>query len=135
MGRYLLDSNVFFRAKYEPQALRQETLQIIEDAENRLFVSVAALWELAIKAAKGKLPLYAKLVANGSDTVRQSLQDSSFELLSIELEHALAATALPQIHGDPFDRMMIAQAMMEGLTLITSDTVFQHYRGLKLLAA
>lgn len=135
MARYLLDSNAFLYAKFEPEKLRREAFETIRDGRNRLFVSAAGLWELAIKAANGKLPRYAHLIASGADALRQALQESDFTLLPIELEYALAAARLPQHHRDPFDRMMIAQAMIEDLTIISNDAVFPRYRGLRLLAA
>jgi PIN domain nuclease of toxin-antitoxin system len=135
MARYLLDSNAFLYAKFEPEKLRQEALETIKDNGNRLFVSVAGLWEIAIKAANGKLPRYADLIMNGPDGLRQALQESDFALLPIELEYALAAARLPQHHRDPFDRLMIAQALQEDLTVITTDATFARYAGLRLLAA
>jgi PIN domain nuclease of toxin-antitoxin system len=135
MARYLLDSNAFLYAKFEPEKLRQEALETIKDNGNRLFVSVAGLWEIAIKAANGKLPRYADLIMSGPDGLRQALQESDFALLPIELEYALAAARLPQHHRDPFDRLMIAQALQEDLTVITTDATFARYAGLRLLAA
>lgn len=135
MGRYLLDSNAFLRAKERPHQLRSETREAIQDPKNSLFLSVASLWELAIKSANGKLPYYASLVASGSDRLMDALQESNFGLLGIDLRHALAAARLPQHHRDPFDRMIIAQAMLEGLIVISNDSTFARYVGLRLLAA
>src|SRR4051812_37790343 len=101
MGRYLLDSNAFLYAKFEPEKLRQETRKTIEDRGNAVFVSLASLWELGIKAANGKLPHYASLVAPGPEALLQSLKDADFDLLPIALKHALAAPQLPQHHRDP----------------------------------
>lgn len=135
MGRYLLDSNAFLLFKTEPHKLRKEAHEAIAAGENRLFISLAGLWEMGIKAANGKLPQYARLISSGSGALRETLRESDLTLLPIELEHAIAATQLPQHHRDPFDRMMIAQAQMEGLTLISNDRVFSLYAGLSLLAA
>lgn len=135
MGRYLLDSNAFLNFKDEPQKLSQEARQTIEDQTNQIFVSAAGLWELAIKAANGKLPFYAQLIAGGVGSLMASLQESNFRLLGIEMSQALAAAALPQHHRDPFDRMMIAQALENDLTIITSDAIFARYFGVKLLGA
>src|ERR1700748_261848 len=133
MGRYLLDSNAFLYAKERPDDLRAEARAIIEDPANALFVSFASLWEMAIKAAHGKLPFYAELVAHGTEGMINALRESHFELLDIELRHALAAARLPQHHRDPFDRMIIAQAMAKGLVVITSDEIFRRYAGLHIL--
>ena len=135
MARYLLDSNAFIRAKETPQALRGEAREAIEDSANQLFVSLASLWELAIKAGKGKLPFYAALIARGPEAVAYSLQESSFQLLPVGLTHALMSARLPQQHKDPFDRVIIAQAIEEDLILITSDRMAVFYPGLRVLAA
>jgi len=98
-------------------------------------VSLASFWEMGIKAANGKLPDYANLIAGGSAAVEAALRESGFEFLTVTLRHALAVPLLPQHHKDPFDRMLIAQAMEEGLVLITGDRVFTRYAGLRVLAA
>jgi PIN domain nuclease of toxin-antitoxin system len=96
---------------------------------------LASIWELAIKAAKGKLPYFASMTAQGPATIADALWSSSLELLPVDMNHALASVALPQHHKDPFDRVMIAQAIAEGLVLITSDRAFALYPGLRILAA
>ena len=78
-----------------------------------VFVSAAAAWEAAIKASLGRLDL--------PDTVESGVEDSGFEKMQISFSHAEAAAALPPHHGDPFDRMLVAQAIFEGLTLVTHD--------------
>jgi len=133
MGRYLLDANAFLDFKEIPETIRTEARQAIEDPANTLYVSLAAIWELSIKAAKGKLPGFARLLAGGEDALRASLQESNFIVLPIELEHVLAASRFPRPHGDPFDRIVIAQAIVEDLILISSDGAFGRYRGLRLL--
>jgi PIN domain nuclease of toxin-antitoxin system len=135
MGRYLLDSNAFLRAKNKPQTLRTEAREIIQDSQNTLFVSVAGLWELADKASKGKLPEFVAIIDRMPNALAVALQESNFRLLSIELAHIARAYRLPLHHRDPFDRLMIAQAMVEDLTIISSDATFRHYTSLKLLAA
>jgi len=135
MARYLLDSNAFLNFKDDPARLRPEAREAIENPGNQLYVSLASLWELAIKAANGKLPFYTSLIAGGANKLTASLQESGFELLLIGVQHALIAAALPQYHRDPFDRMLIAQAIDEDMVLISSDRICQLYRGLKLMAA
>jgi PIN domain nuclease of toxin-antitoxin system len=133
MARFLLDSHVFLWAKEDPGQIDEKALETIRAPENRLFVSLAGLWELAIKAANGKLPHYSLIIAKGADALSKSLQDSNIELMAIEMSHALAAAALPQHHKDPFDRLMIAQALEEDMILATRDAVFARYVGLNLL--
>jgi PIN domain nuclease of toxin-antitoxin system len=135
MARFLLDSNAFLRSKETPQALRRQALETIEDTSNELFVSLASIWELAIKASEGKLRYFASVMAHGPDAVMASLEASSFLLLPVEPRHALASVALPLHHKDPFDRVMIAQALAENMVLITSDRKFVRYSGLRILAA
>jgi PIN domain nuclease of toxin-antitoxin system len=135
MARYLLDSHIFLWAKENPGKIRESALVAIKASENTLLVSVAGLWELAIKAANGKLPFYSAIIAGGPAALIRSLRESNLELLPVELSHALAAAALPQHHRDPFDRMMIAQAMSENLTVVTNDRVFVRYAGLSVLQA
>jgi PIN domain nuclease of toxin-antitoxin system len=98
-------------------------------------VSVACIWELAIKAANGKLPRFAAMITPGLSALLESLRESGLELLPIEVSHALAAAALPQHHRNPFDRLMIAQARQENLIFITSDTVLARYAGLQIVRA
>ena len=135
MARYLLDSNAFIRFENDPQALRSEAREAIEDATNELFLSLASLWELAVKAAKGKMPFFANLASRGPDAVARSLHEANFQLLPIRLAHTLASARLPHQHKDPFDRMVVAQAIEEDLVLITSDRTLLRYPRLRVLAA
>lgn len=133
MARYLLDSNAFLWAKTEPWRIKRKAFEEIDDAGNQLFVSLATLWELAIKSSKGKLPLFAAMVAR--KPLDLILSESGFGLLDIGLNHVMTAYRLPYHHRDPFDRMMIAQALNEAMTLITSDATFSRYPGLSVLEA
>ena len=135
MARYLLDSNALLDLAEVPDALRKEAREAVEDPQNELFVSLASLWELAIKAARGRLPAYTRLIAQGSEALSHSLQSMNLAVLDISLQQALAAAALPRHHGDPFDRVMIAQAILEDMTLITRDRIFSRYAGVRVLAA
>ncbi|HEY1632692.1 MAG TPA: type II toxin-antitoxin system VapC family toxin [Rhizomicrobium sp.] len=135
MGRYLLDSNAFIRAKDEPHKLSQEARKTIEDETNQIFISLASLWEMAIKAANDKLPFHAQTIAGGATELLAVLRESNFALLGIEMNQVLAAAALPQHHRDPFDRLMIAQALEGDLTIITADAAFARYRGVRILLA
>jgi PIN domain nuclease of toxin-antitoxin system len=89
------------------------------DTEADVYVSPATIWEVAIKQSLGKLPEPADLP--------EQIRDSGFRPLPITAEHAIAAGRLPLIHRDPFDRMLIAQAQLEGLTLVTRDAHIQKY--------
>jgi len=100
--------------------------QGITAPNNEVFVSVASVWEAEIKAASGRLRLDADLEAEPAE--------HGFRSLEISAAHAMAAARLPRHHGDPFDRMLIVQAQLEGLTLVTRDPVFARYE-VPLLAA
>lgn len=91
-----------------------------------MFVSVASVWEIAIKRASGKLKC--------PDDMPGLLRANAFRVIDISMGHALTAAALPRIHGDPFDRMLVAQCQSEGMTLVTCDGVLAGY-GIPLLAA
>ena len=133
MARYLLDSNAFLWAKTEPQRIRREAFEKISYGDSQLFVSLATVWELAIKSSKGKLDAFAAMIA--SRPLDVLLSESDFTLLNVNLDHVTMAHQLPFHHRDPFDRMLVAQAMTEDLTVITSDRTFGQYIGLRVLAA
>ncbi len=117
--RYLLDSHiVLWWLGMDSHKLRGPLRDTIAEAE-AVFISIATVWELEIKRSLGKLKLpvddWAQVEAAG------------FTFLPVELADALRAAALPTIHRDPFDRMMVAQALTRGLTLITSDARLLEY--------
>ncbi len=99
--------------------LAQAAVDRIADPATLVAVSAASVWEAAIKAALGKLELPAPL--------SQALADEGFEPLAITVAHAEMAGDLPPLHRDPFDRMLVAQASIEGLTLVTRDPQFERY--------
>ena len=127
MGRYLLDSSTFIRAQKGSSEIRPEAREVMEDRDNTIYISLAALWEMAIKAANGKLPFYSEMIAKGPATLIAGLRETNFTLLGIEIEHALAAANLPQYHRDPFDRLMIAQSMCEQIPIVSADPAFDAY--------
>ena len=124
--RLLLDSNAYIWTITRPSELSVTARQAIEDPENERFVSVASLWEMTIKRSVGKLDLPSNYM-DGVDHIAASL-------LPITVAHLRHVQLLPLHHRDPFDRMMIAQAMEESLTIVTRDRAFRAY-GVPLLAA
>lgn len=122
--RLLLDSHAFIWAYAQPTELLAPARRAIGDSANDRFVSMAALWEIAIKVSNAKLS-----IPNG---IAAALADLALEVLPISLAHVSRIETLPFHHRDPFDRMMIAQAMEEGLTIVTRDRQFQAY-GVPLL--
>jgi len=112
----LLDTHVFLRWKADDRRLRKSVRSAIAEA-GLAFVSAASAWEAGIRSALGRLDLPESLEAG--------VEGSGFEKLPVSLAHAEAAAALPPHHPDPFDRMLIARARMEGLTLQTHDRRFE----------
>jgi PIN domain nuclease of toxin-antitoxin system len=121
----LLDSNALLWLTVEPGKLDPRTLQQI-DASARIFLSVASIWELEIKAAARKL--------NRPPDLWSDLRHLGIDVIAIEQADALAAARLSMHHRDPFDRMIIAQALARGLTIVTRDDAFASY-GVPILRA
>jgi PIN domain nuclease of toxin-antitoxin system len=122
--RFLLDTHVLLWAAGEPDRLSHETRARLGDQGNMLLFSAASIWEIAIKSGLGRedFQVNARLL-------RRGLLDNGYEELFIKSEHALAMDALPPIHRDPFDRILIAQATIEGIELLTADPVVARYPG------
>ena len=116
--KYLIDTHIFIWAMEENKRLPLDIKARISDPNNKVFVSVTSIWEIIIKKRKGlKVP---KDILGG-------IKKSNFVLLSIDINHVLEVENLPLYHGDPFDRILIAQAKVENLTLITSDEKIWKY--------
>lgn len=128
--RLLLDTHVFLWAAGEPEELAEPARLAIADAENEVYVSAAVAWEITVKTALGKL----KVPGDPATWFSARLRSLGFDSLPIHPEHALAAGALPDHHRDPFDRILVAQAQLEGMQLVTRDPEIQKYP-VKFLAA
>ena len=128
--RLLLDTHVWLWMIGEDDRLNEPTRAALRDPENDVFLSVAAVWELAIKHAAGKL----KYTGSPAVEVPIHIKRSGVLPLPITVDHGLAAAALPTYHRDPFDRMMIAQAVVEELTLSTADHRLSAYEVPVLMA-
>jgi PIN domain nuclease of toxin-antitoxin system len=122
--KLLLDTHLLLWAANEPKKLSATTRKLINDPENELFFSAASLWEIAIK--RGVRRDIFKVDAR---LLRRGLLDNGYSELPIMSEHAVAIDALPPIHKDPFDRLLIAQAAVEGITLLTVDSIVAQYPG------
>lgn len=126
--RLLLDTHVLLWAVFEPSKLNPSLQEAISDSQNIVSISIASLWEIAIKKSIGKL--------NIPDSFFQKVQkESGFELLPFQLAHIEQYLTLPLHHRDPFDRMLIAQAQQEQLTLVTLDECIMQYDGTSILKA
>jgi PIN domain nuclease of toxin-antitoxin system len=119
LNKLLLDTHVFLWWRSNDPLLKDAAKSAIADADV-VFVSTATAWEAGIKASLGRLDF--------PDTVESGVEDSGFEKLQISFSHAEAAAALPPHHGDPFDRLLVAQAISEGLTLVTRDRRLEAYK-------
>lgn len=124
--RLLLDTHTFLWWITDAPRLSAEARAAVASPSNAVSISAATVWELAIKRASGKLEVDVDL--------GEQIELSGFSALPITIEHGLAAGALPPHHGDPFDRMLIAQAKAEGLTIVTRDRDFEPY-GVEILRA
>lgn len=120
----LLDTHAFVWWRAQDRRLGEAACRAIADAE-RIFVSAASAWEAAIKISKGKLKL--------PEPFEQGAKESGFGHLAITFDHAQGVIDLPWLHRDPFDRMLIAQARFEGLTIVTADGIFSAY-GIPVIA-
>ncbi len=128
--RLLLDTHVFLWMHALPERLSARTRSALVDARTELVVSVAAVWEIGIKMANHKLSLPEPL----EEFVLSRAHRSRIAILPIQLRHVIDATDLPSHHRDPFDRIMIAQARIEQLAIVTGDPWFSRYQ-VELVAA
>lgn len=109
----LLDTNAFLWAIANPKKIPQHIADIIIDPSNTVYYSVVNVWEVSIKRALGKL--------NMPNNIEQEIKIHDFSELQIKTSHVSAVELLPPIHKDPFDRMLVAQAIIEKLTIVTGD--------------
>ena len=115
----LLDTHTFLWWNADDAALGQIAREAIAEPENIVFVSAATAWEIATKRESGKL--------EAPGAVADWIQDNGFTEIAIEVEHAILSAELPKRHRDPFDRLLVAQASIEELTLVTSDSEIVKY--------
>lgn len=121
--RFLLDTHTFIWFAIDSPKLSAQVKTIIEDEGNEKLLSIASVWEMAIKHNKGKLNLSLPFRV----LIEQQLSVNSLELLSINLDHLEAVSTLPLHHGDPFDRLLISQAMVEQIPVLSADSAFDAY--------
>jgi len=121
--RVLLDTQCWLWMQAEPHRFSSETRKLLLDPASELFLSAASSWEIAIKYALGKLPLPEP----PSTYVPSRMQSSGVIGLAVEHAHALHVESLPPHHRDPFDRLLVAQAQLEALPILTADHVLALY--------
>ena len=125
MANYLLDTHVFLWWMSDADKLSREVYEIIADASNLIYISSATVWEIAIKEALGKLRVHTDL--------DRAIALNGFSELKISALCAATTKTLPLIHRDPFDRMLIAQAIREESILITADRLIARYPDVSVL--
>jgi PIN domain nuclease of toxin-antitoxin system len=121
--RLLLDTHAFLWWADHPERLSPEALKACTDLQTQLIVSVVSAWEMQIKMQLGKLRLRSPL----DQLMSHQQQVNDVQILPVELSHVLSLGALPPHHRDPFDRLLIAQALDEGLFVVSADSAFASY--------
>ncbi len=121
--RILLDSHAFIWWDSQPDKLSPAALAACRDRANTLLLSIASVWEIQIKIQLGKL----KLKIPFSEVMNDHLKTNNIEMLAITLPHIFALQNLPMHHKDPFDRLLIAQANIENIAVVSNDLVFSQY--------
>ena len=121
--RFLLDTHTFIWFVTDSSQLSTAAKALIEDEYNEKCLSIASVWEMAIKCSVGKLRFELPI----QTFVEQQVRQNSMDLLGIQITHLAVVSTLPLHHRDPFDRLLIAQAMVEGLPIVGVDTAFDAY--------
>jgi PIN domain nuclease of toxin-antitoxin system len=121
--KLLIDTCTFLWLASGSDMLSEAATRAFLDPENERYLSVASAWEIAVKHSLGRLPLPGK----PDHFVRQIREKSGIETLPIDEESALYVARLPRLHADPFDRMLVAQAIVQGMTILTPDEAIEQY--------
>ncbi len=122
--KLLLDTHLLLRAAGQPELLSAAARSLMEDPQNELLFSSASLWEVAIKRGLGRPDFRVD-----PRLLRRGLLDNGYSELPITSEHAVTVDGLPAIHKDPFDRILVAQSIVEGIALLTADPMVARYAG------
>lgn len=122
--KLLLDTQLLLWAAGQPERLSAPTRKLLNDPRNELLFSAASLWEIAIKSSLGREDFRVD-----PRLLRRGLLDNGYIELAVTSEHAVSINGLPPLHKDPFDRLLLAQALTEGITLLTGDTRLARYPG------
>jgi PIN domain nuclease of toxin-antitoxin system len=122
--KLLLDTQLLLWAAGQPKRLSAAARKLLNDPGNELVFSAASLWEVAIKSSLGREDFHVE-----ARLLRRGLLDNGYTELPVTSQHAVSIDSLPPLHKDPFDRLLLAQALSEGITLLTSDEVLAQYPG------
>lgn len=121
--KLLLDTHTFIWWRDSPEKLSSTAYDEISTLENNVYISTVVVWEIQIKRALRKIEIKESL----EHLIEVERNANGFHLLAVDLNHALNIENLKRIHGDPFDRMLISQAMVEDMTIVTADRAFTDY--------
>lgn len=127
--RLLLDTHTLLWALAEPERLSRRARRAVEDERNDVLVSAASVWEIAIKAGLGRLGPDGAAIER---SLPEEIERHAFQPLQVQIRHALRVATLPAVHRDPFDRLLAAQAIVEGLHVVTADRELRAY-GLRIV--
>ncbi len=122
--KLLLDTHLLLWAAGQPERLSTTARELLDEPRNELLFSAASLWEIAIKNTLGRDDLRVE-----PRLLRRGLLDNGYTELPVTSQHAVSIDGLPPLHKDPFDRLLLAQALVEGITLLTSDAQLARYPG------
>lgn len=122
--KLLLDTQILLWAAGQPERLSAAARRQLNNPKNELIFSAASLWEITIKNSLGRADFRVE-----PRVLRRGLLDNGYTELPVTSEHAVSVDGLPPLHKDPFDRLLIAQALVEGITLLTADAQVARYRG------
>ncbi|MBC7842988.1 MAG: type II toxin-antitoxin system VapC family toxin [Gemmatimonadaceae bacterium] len=122
--KLLLDTQILLWAAGLPKRLSPTARKLLDDPRNDLLFSAASLWEVTIKKSLGRADFHVE-----PRVLRRGLLDNGYTELPITSQHAVTVDGLPDLHRDPFDRLLLAQALSEGITLVTSDAQLAKYPG------
>jgi PIN domain nuclease of toxin-antitoxin system len=122
--KLLVDTQLLLWAAGQPERLSARAKRLLNDPENELLFSAASLWEITIKNSLGREEFRVE-----PRVLRRALLDNGYAELPITGDHAVNVDSLPPLHKDPFDRLLVSQALVEGITLLTTDAQLARYRG------
>lgn len=122
--KYLLDTHTFLWAISDAKELSKKAKKIFLNSDNSLFLSMASIWEMAIKYSLGKLTLTQSL----KHFIPEQLHVNNITMLNIEFQHIIKVASLPFHHRDPFDRLLVAQALVDRITLLSGDDILDAYK-------
>lgn len=121
--KFILDTHAFIWMDTDPTKVSPRVVQVLNDTNNEIHLSVASVWEMVIKSQTGKLVLSDAI----DKIIAEQMKRNPLQLLPVGLPHVLAIQTLPSIHKDPFDRLLVAQAMIENAILLSTDPLIRQY--------